>query len=298
MKEKKPFFDIKRIRGALELVCILVFVAGAAFLLVNGLLDLKSKKTMKELRETIKAARIQSEVLPGPGDSEDEEDVVDQVVEVDALSVVADNDEEIMAQSVSVSKTPLFEAYKKLHDENENFYGWLSVDDTDIDYPVMQGPDNEFYLGHDINGKYDKYGMLLMDYNCSEEAEVPHYIVYGHNVSNGKYFGELMFYGEKSYYDYHPVIYYDSIYDSRKYEVFAVFRTSVEEAQKQHLFTTWSFENKKEYDDMVAWAKEKSMYDTGIVPQFGAEILTLVTCEYSQDEGRFIVMASRKKESE
>lgn len=293
MKKKQSFFDKKRIISALELICIIVFAACAVFLLTNGVLDYKSKKNMKQLRETIKAARIQSEVLPGPDKTEDpsEDDKSEEATEAKAANENATDKRESTA-----NKTPLFEAYASLHEENENFHGWLSVADTDIDYPVMQGPDNEFYLCHDFNRKYDKYGMLLMDYNCSEDLEVPHYIVYGHNVSNGKYFGELMFYGEKAYYDYHPIISYDSIYENREFEVFAVFNITVSEAREKHLFTSWSFEEKNNYDSMVAWAKDKSMYDTGITPEYGSAILTLVTCEYSQDEGRFIVMASEKKE--
>ena len=183
-----------------------------------------------------------------------------------------------------------------MHEENENFAGWLYVDGTNLEYPIMQGPDNKFYLSHDMDGVYDKYGMLILDENCNIGYKCPQLVIYGHNVNSGKLFGELLFYKEEAYCDYHPEICFDTLYGRGTYKVFAAFTTTVAEAESgAKMFSTWDFADKDTYDNYINWAKGKSLYARDYTPKFGDDILSLVTCEHSDDEGRFVVLAARGK---
>lgn len=279
----------KKMRSIIELVLLLILCAAVSFILINKLLDYKSEKTLSALQGNVKDARERSSISfsyskakgAKEGDlSENDENVTDVSEKTDAAKV---------------DFAPILSVYKELHDANENFYGWLMIDGTPIDYPVMQGPDNEFYLSHNLERKYDKFGTLIMDIGSKDYVECPHLIVYGHNVKNGSLFGELINYRNKSYYDMHSEIVLDNLYESTTYEIFAVFRTSIEEAQTdEHFFTTFRFDSEEEYQEILTWAKNQSIYDIDYVPQYGEGILSLVTCEYSKKNGRLVVMAAKK----
>ena len=287
----------KRIRDILEFICIFAIAFGVVFLAINLTLDYRSKKALEEIRGGIKAARIQSEqiVIPDEAKALNEKKASDEGTTVDSTDGPTKVIDSHGNDASVVAVNPILQEYDKLFKENSDFAGWIYVDGTEIDYPYMQGPDNEFYLSHNIERTYDKYGMLIMDVNCSLENDSPQMIVYGHNVNTGKLFGELLKYKEEAYFGYHPTINFDTVRQTGEYEIFAVFLTTVSEAQnEQRLFTTWGFDNKEEFSRVTNWAKEKSLYDTGVIPEYGKPILTLVTCEHSRDEGRFVVMATKK----
>jgi len=271
----------KRLLNIIEYICIFALAFGIVFLIVNFILDARSKKALEDIRAGIKAARIQSQQITIPDDGRKE-------------STETSEAEEIVYIRPEKSSSVILEEYKKIYEDNSNFAGWLYVSGTEIDYPYMQGPDNAFYLSHNIDRTYDKYGMLIMDYNCSTAFDSPHLIVYGHNVNSGRLFGELLKFKEEAYYKYHPDMNFDTINEAGVYTIFAAFTTTVEEAQKEHgLFTTWGFKDKEEFDRVTGWAIGKSLYDTGVVPEYGSPVLSLVTCEHSRDEGRFVLMATK-----
>lgn len=262
--------------------------ASISYLLINFYYDYKSEQKLNDLQEAVKASRYQSSELT----------TIRSVVHSSNLNENDFNDEndtllEMVPSDLQENK-PILDIYKDLYELNENFSGWLYVEDTGIEYPVMQGPDNKFYLSHDMNKVYDKYGMLIMDVNCNDNYESPQLIIYGHNVNSGKLFGELLFYKEEAYYKYHPIINFDTLYRCGKYEIFAAILTNVNMAQgDSNIFTTFDFETEEEYNAMLSWAKTNSLYDIDYTPSYGDELLTLVTCEHSNEEGRFILMAGK-----
>ena len=274
----------ERIRNALELLFIVMIAFGLTYILVNKYFDYKSEQNLLSLQNNVKAAR-------------DVSDIEFSGTKTVGKVKVADESAGDVGETTEVKKvnSNILDTYKKLHDQNENFYGWLYIDGTPIDYPVMQGPDNEFYLSHNLERKYDKYGMLILDYGSDDTDKSPHLIVYGHNVHNGDLFGELINYKDMGYYKYHPVINFDSLYERTQYEIFAIFRVSLEEAQaEEKLFTTYNYESKEEFDDMLKFVKNKSMIKIDKSPNYKDTILSLVTCEYTKKDGRFVVMAYAK----
>lgn len=179
---------------------------------------------------------------------------------------------------------------------NPYFAGWVTISDTGINYPVMQGPDNEYYLSHNMQNEYDKYGLLVMDTRCSDASESPQYIVYGHNARTGSMFGELKDYRTQRYYEMHPTITFDTLYESSEYDIVSVFTVSLAEEAEDVFYEYTDFPSKEIFDNYIDSIKEMSFYDTGIEPEYGYELLSLVTCENSIKDGRFVVVASRRNE--
>lgn len=107
----------------------------------------------------------------------------------------------------------VLDEYKSLYNQNKNLIGWLEIADTNIDYPVMQTADNEYYLDHNINQEEDKNGTLFLDSACDVVKPSTNFIIYGHNMRSGNMFGNLDKYKSESYYKDHPMIRFDTIYE-------------------------------------------------------------------------------------
>lgn len=282
--KKQPSAKQKKVLTVIESVLILTLSFSVVFLGINYFLDLKSEKKMEGIRTQVKESRLQFEDITIP----------DEAKNVNKQKKENDDPTSVKSASKSHSENDILPIYQEMHKENDNFAGWLYVDGTDLEYPIMQGPDNKFYLSHDMDGVYDKYGMLILDENCNIDCECPQLVIYGHNVNSGKLFGELLFYKEEAYCDYHPMICFDTLYGRGTYKVFAAFTTTVSEAQKDgKMFSSLEFVDREAYDDFVLWAKGKSLYERDFTPKYGDDILSLVTCEHSDEEGRFIVFAAK-----
>lgn len=287
---------VDKIKIIIESLLIIILSGSICYICVNYTLDLRSQRNLNNLRDSVKASRLQFEEFEKAEISDNSTANNDSIGKNDKLTLVTTKDEKRNTTS-SIAKEPLLDIYQELYEKNNNYTGWLYVEDTDIEYPVMKGPDNKFYLSHNIDKSYDKYGMLIMDTYCDYDYICPQLIIYGHNVNNGDLFGDLLFYKDKGYINYHPTICFDTIYDHNEYKVFAVLITSVTAAQNEiGLFTKWNFDNEQSYDDFIKWTKDNSLYDIDFTPSYDDEILTLVTCEHSNDEGRFVVLAAKIRE--
>lgn len=188
----------------------------------------------------------------------------------------------------------ILEKYKTLYMENGDVAGWLAVDGTKIDYPVMQCEDDEYYLHHDFDGNDSKYGCLFVREKADLE-EGTNFVIYGHNMRDGSMFGELDLYLEEEFYREHPKISFDSLYEAYSYEIVAVFRSRIY-GEKDEVFKYYQFyeaETRKDFDDFYGNIKELSLYDTGVTAKFGDKFLTLSTCAYHVKDGRLAVVAKR-----
>lgn len=185
--------------------------------------------------------------------------------------------------------------YETLYQKNKKLIGWLKIDDTNIDYPVMQTDDNEYYLDHNYNQEYDKNGSIFLDYNCSVYPRSTNMIVYGHHMKSGNMFGNLQKYAKESYYKKHSMITFDTIYEKAQYEVMYVFRSQVYN-DNDIVFKYYQFieaNSQTEFDSYMQEMSKLSLYDTGVTAQYGDSLLTLSTCDSSQTDGRFVVVAKR-----
>lgn len=185
--------------------------------------------------------------------------------------------------------------FAALRDQNSDFIGWISIEDTKLDFPVMYAPNNkDFYLRHDFNKEYSVYGVPYLDEKTTLGAndQSENLVIYGHNMKTGTIFGCLTGYKEAGYYQQHPYVQFDTVYGDGTYEVFAAFSIDVA-ADTSFVYNQYVDMDEETYDTYVEEVISRSDVDTGIHPVYGEQLLTLSTCEYSSDNGRYVVVARR-----
>lgn len=222
-----------------------------------------------------------------------------QLAELKGSDVLSDaqanNDFTLHKQAVRMPD--VLDEYKTLYQKNKKLIGWLKIDDTLIDYPVMQTSDNEYYLDHNYNQEYDKNGSLFLDCNCTAYPQSTNLIIYGHHMKSGQMFGGLQKYAKESYAQKHSTIQFDTIYEKGTYQVMYVFRSQVYN-ENDIVFKYYQFveaNSEEEFNSYMREMEAVSLYDTGVTASFGDSILTLSTCDYSQEDGRFVVVAKKIK---
>ncbi len=221
-----------------------------------------------------------------------------QLAELKDSQALADLGERVIVvrgEQEEVELPDVLAKYKTLYNKNKKLIGWLKIDDTIIDYPVMQTSNNEYYLTYNFNQEYDKNGSIFMDYQCEAFPRSQNLILYGHHMKSGKMFGDLEKYVKESYYKEHSVIQFDTIYEKGTYQIMYVFRAKVLK-ENDVSFKYYQFINANSVEEFNSYMKEMaemSLYDTGVTAEYGDELLTLSTCDNSQTDGRFAVVAKR-----
>ena len=201
-----------------------------------------------------------------------------------------DTQQEISSES-SVQPTS-----RNLYLENSDMVGWIQIEGTSIDYPVMQTPaDPNYYLKHDFEKRYTDYGCPFMQADCDAIASSDNLIIYGHNMKDGSMFADLAKYGSKDFWQAHKTVWFDTALGSSAYEIFAVIHTTVQaDADDVSLF--YRFVDAAAPEDFAAYVsacKARALYDTGISAQYGDKLLTLSTCDNITDNGRWLVIGKR-----
>ncbi len=185
--------------------------------------------------------------------------------------------------------------YEALYAKNHDFFGWLKIDDTVIDYPVMYVQnDNDKYLHTDFDGDRSESGELFMDGYCNPNGL--HYLIYGHHMFNGSMFGSLPKFDNAEYYNEHKIIHFNTRFEKGDYEIFAIFYSQIYDANDNTSFQYYECRNlddEASYNYYVQNVKALSSIDTGITPQYGEKIISLSTCNYHTQDGRFVVCARK-----
>lgn len=189
----------------------------------------------------------------------------------------------------------VLEEYQTLYNKNKKMVGWIKIEDTEIDYPVMQTVNNEYYMDHNFNQEYDRNGSLFLDKDCDIVHRNTNLIIYGHHMKSGKMFGGLNKYSSQEYCKEHPNIQFDTIYERGTYEVMYVFRSRIYN-EDEVVFKYYQFldaASAQEFNSNMQEMAALSLYDTGVTASYGDQLLTLSTCDYSEEDGRFVVVAKR-----
>lgn len=207
--------------------------------------------------------------------------------------VVEQNDAEETTEPAADNATILSE-YAEPYEQNKDMVGWVRIDGTKLNYPVMQSVDeSNFYLKHGFDKKYTDYGCPYVQENCDVLAPSDNIVLYGHHMSDGSMFAVLDKYKKEAFWKEHKTIQFDTLTKRNKYEIIAAFKTVVytdsPESFKYYRFT--DAENREEFDEYIAKCKELSFYDTGVTAEYGDKLITLSTCEYSRNNGRIVVVA-------
>ena len=160
---------------------------------------------------------------------------------------------------------------------------------TAVDYPLMHTPeDSEKYLRKDFYGAYSINGVPFLDGRCSLESA--NLIIYGHNMKNGTMFGSLKNYTDASYYAEHPTIELETAAGKALYIIFSVMKVQKEDAWYRFL----TVDTETDFLHQIRYARECALYDTGIIPTYGQQLLTLSTCYGSSGgDGRLLIVAAK-----
>ena len=186
---------------------------------------------------------------------------------------------------------------KKLQEQNEDIVGWLEIEGTSVSYPVLQGDDNVFYLTHNYKKEETEKGSIFLNADYDWDIPSNNLVIYGHNLVNGQMFKELLKYSKEEFYKEHPVIRFTTEKKDMNFEVMSAFKSKVFYENEQDVSRYYEFMNsksKKEYKNFVKNAKKASIYDTGVTAEYGDQLITLITCSYHTDDGRFVLIAREK----
>lgn len=175
---------------------------------------------------------------------------------------------------------------------NKDYAGWISIADTEIDYPMVRGNNNGYYLTHNFYKERSKYGAIFMDYRNAKDYSDKHIMVYGHAMKNQAMFGFLDKYKKSSYLPGKEIIEIRTLEGIRRYEIFSVY---VAEATVSGMKVP---ANNESLTEMIKLYKGRSMYKIDVDMSDVTQILTLVSCDYSIDDGRIIIHARLINEEE
>lgn len=192
---------------------------------------------------------------------------------------------------------PMHESYDEVKAINSDVIGWITINGTVIDYPVVRAADNDYYLGRDIEKRKSAYGAIFMDFRNADPLQQKHIVVYGHNMKNGTMFHDLMNYKQKSFFDENRTI--NLLWDGvdTRWEIFLAY--IIMPNTIYHAYT--NFPSDQRFADVmnqtIEYAKtvKPSNVDASVTIKPSDQVITLSTCTYEYDDSFFAVMARRVK---
>lgn len=261
-------------------LAIIVFIVTAIIVLKVLVLDpIENSKKYDEIRDLVKT----------------------EAVEV-ATEITTDAEGHKVVIQVKQSKK-----WDKLKQINSEVVGWVTIDGTNIDYPVLQHPgdndDEQFYLHRDIYKNYSGYGSIFLDYRSNNAVKSKNLILHGHHMNDGSMFQNLMGYGkytaDMSFYNDHPTIEFDTPDGDAVYKIISVFKTNTLDAHGDFFnYLVGSFESDAEFMNYVYLVRARSLINTGVTCNEKDQLLTLSTCSYEYSDFRTVVVARKTRVGE
>lgn len=188
------------------------------------------------------------------------------------------------------------EKVKELQKENTDIKGWIRIEDTNINYPLLQTENNNYYLTHNYKKEKSSYGSIFINSNCNIKDDKANVIIYGHDMKDNQMFKDLIKYQDKEFYEQHPIIKIATEEGENDYEIISAFKSRVfyqDETNVFRFYQYYNFDNENKYNEYISNCKKIQLYDTGKTATYGEQLITLITCEYSQENGRMVVVAKK-----
>ncbi len=288
---------IKRKRRAANILLIpfyiiLMISIGAGILWMKKEKEAQESMARLQQRAAVSPTPVPTKaaaVLDGVADAQDKQEIEAETIKDEPAGATP---------AADLRPKEILPRFKELYEENKDLAGWLTIEGTVIDYPVMyKDDDNDFYLSHDFEGNSDVNGLLVLDKRCDREGDGINMLIHGHHMRNGTMFGNLGAYEDRAYCREHPVIKYSTLYEEREYEVFAVFKSSVydEDTTDLQFYDFIEITTIEQFNTYIRSALDDSLYDTGVRPYWGDKLISLSTCEYSKENGRLVVVGREVK---
>lgn len=273
---------------ALSAVFTVTFIISAAFLVQYFLESFRADSEYDDLAGIVESNRNQLDETEGTDatDSTDptgSTDSTDSTDATDATDPTEDPGPQILPE------------YQDIYELNNDLVGWIKIEGTTVNYPVMQtSVDNaNYYLDHTFTGESSKWGCIYVREQCDVFAPSDNVTIYGHYKSDGTMFHDLHNLRKKAYWKEHRYIQFDTIYERHTYEIIAVFKTSANYGQgfSYHIFD--DAKDKADFNKFVDTVHSLQYFNTGVTAEYGDKLITLSTCEYTLDNGRLVVVAKR-----
>jgi len=198
-------------------------------------------------------------------------------------------------QEVALSKNIM--KLQELQKVNSDIVALIKIEGTNINYPVMQGEDNSYYMTHNYKKQKSKEGEIFLDKDYDWSLPSTNLLIYGHNnIGSNEMFAGLMKYKQESFYKKHKIIEFITNEEEEKYEIISVFLARVYYKHEKNVFRYYYFINansKQDFDNFINNCKKASLYEIKETAAYGDKLMTLSTCEYSRTNGRLVVVAKK-----
>ena len=226
-----------------------------------------------------------------------------------ALNLISSSSSQASSDSASSASENLLplpagyqERFNALYQANQQLRGWVKIDGTNIDYPVAQGSDNNYYLTHTFFNSGSSVGSVFMDYRCKfgPDAMPGNTILYGHNMQSGKMFHDIQNYKNVSYYKQHPFVQYDTVYADSNWKIIGMFFTNADFSQPDTFpyHMTFDFNDDTSFYNYVNQAMQRSFFTTSVDVKPSDKLLVLSTCDNAFENSRLVLIARQVREGE
>lgn len=294
-REKRGKLHVLLLIGFTVLFCLSAYKVGSQLLT-----ERKEKQgfdaLIAEVSANRQAQRAQHTQTPAAADATVTPEAV-RTPEPTGAANPPDSDEPqplVTEEPLPTEVPPMLAAYESLYQRNHDLFGWLMIEGTDVNFPVMHTPWNsEYYLHLTFERTYSFSGVPFMEGNCFPGCG--NYIIYGHHMKNGTVFAPIVNYASEEFWRAHPLICFDTLYETGDYEVVAAFYSQVytKDDPEFPYYRYTDLRNPAVFEEYMAQVRAAAIYDTGIETRYGDQLITLSTCEYSVENGRFIVVARK-----
>lgn len=239
-------------------------------------------------------------------DSQNNKQIYDEII-IDATNIENnETDQQVLNEHIednveSVQTVEISENMQKvitLKQENQDVIGWIQIDNTIINYPLLQSTnkDKDYYLTHNYKQEKTKYGSIYLNKLSDISNVYSNSIIYGHNMKDEQMFNTLLKYENQDFYNEHKTIKIATEKKESEYLIICAFKSRIFYQNEQDVFRYYNytnFEDEKTYNEYIQNCKQIQLYDTGVTATYGEKLITLITCEYSQDNGRMVVVAKK-----
>lgn len=258
VKKQHPFK--KFISRSITIICLAVFIYASTGLFNTFMDYYKNRKMMNEVQ--------------------------DMYYQVDSATPVV--------SAEASESNEVRSGFDNLLKQNENVVGWITIADTQVDYPILHSKDNVDYLTENYYGEQSIAGSIFLDYRNDITSTDLNTIIYGHRMKDGSMFQDLTKFLDEEFFEAHQTFEYDTLYESYEAEIFAVYNTMVD-----FDYIKTDFSNDEEYEQLLEEIQERSRYQTDVQVSTDDQIITLSTCEYEldPDNSRLVIQAKLVKKS-
>lgn len=279
MKDKiKKFFTI---------VFLSIFIVSITYIISYFYTSYKDQNDLNELKDIMKVQEIENKKVLSQNDIGNSEELENNSLESNIYENVINQENR--------KKSNL----KELQKINSDIVAWIRIDETDIDYPILQANDNDYYLERNYKKEYSRNGSIFLDYRYDFSKDNQVFLVYGHNNNDKMMFNELLKYEKEDFFEKHRKIELITEDESSLYNIISIFKSEVYSKDETNIFKYYNFidlSNQEVFNYYVKNIKDMSVYKCDENIEYGDELLVLSTCEYSKQNGRFVVVAVKENE--